>query len=146
MTMGRGAQRRHGAQSRPPRADTLMHLERILGTAPDAVALLEPDEATAAALHLADCEARLDRAHRHYAEAQGVHRHADLDHLQDHLEDLMYFNWIEDAAKREAAERVMRLERLSTRYANHGKRLAGRYLREAQSRRDRALEHYLAYC
>ena len=142
MTGGRGAQRRHGAQSRPPRADIMVHLERILGVTPDAVALLEPDEATAAALHLAECEARLDRAHRHYAEAQGVNRHADLDHLQDHLEDLMYFNWIEDAAKREAAARVMRL---STRYANHGKRLAGRYLREAQSRRDRALEHYLAY-
>ena len=141
MTGGRGAQRRHGAQSRPPREDIMVHLERILGVTPDDVALLEPDEATAAALHLAECEARLDRAHRHYAEAQGVNRHAEL----DHLEDLMHFNWIEDAAKREAAARVMRLERLSTRYANHGKRLAGRYLREAQSRRDRALEHYLAY-
>lgn len=124
----------------------MTHLERILGAPPDAVDLLEPNEIIAAALHLAECEARLDRAHRHYAEAQGVHRHADLDDLQDHLEDLMSFNWIEDAAKREAAARVMRLERLSTRYANHGKRLAGRYLREAQSRRDRALEHYLAYC
>ena len=145
MTGGRGAQRRHGAQSRPPREDIMVHLERILGVTPDDVALLEPDEATAAALHLAECEARLDRAHRHShrhnAEAQGVNRHAEL----DHLEDLMHFNWIEDAAKREAAARVMRLERLSTRYANHGKRLAGRYLREAQSRRDRALEHYLAY-
>jgi hypothetical protein len=67
----------------------MVHLERIRGVTPDAVALLEPDEATAAALHLAECEARLDRAHRYYAEAQGVHRHADLDHLQDHLEDLM---------------------------------------------------------
>ena len=71
-----------------------MHLERILGETPDPVALLEPSAATAAALHLAECEARLDRAHRHYADAQGLHRYADLDHLQDHLEDLMYFSWI----------------------------------------------------
>ena len=121
--------------------DDIAKLSRL----PNPSRMLLADEATAAALHLAECEARLDRAHRHYAEAQCAHRHADLDDLQDHLEDLMYFNWIEDAAKREAAARVMRLERLSTRYANHGKRLAGRYLREAQSRRDRALERYLAY-
>ena len=63
----------------------MTHLERILGAPPDAVDLLEPNEIIAAALHLAECEARLDRAHRHYAEAQGVHRHADLDDLQDHL-------------------------------------------------------------
>ena len=75
-----------------------------------------------------------------------MYRHAVLDHLQDHLEDLMYFNWIEGAVNREAVARVMRLERLSTRDANHGKKLAERYLREAQSRRDRALEHYLLQC
>ena len=40
----------------------------------------------------------------------------------------------------------MRLERFSKDYANHGKRLAGRYLREAQSARDRALEHHLSQC
>jgi hypothetical protein len=146
MTEGRDAQRRHGARSRPPRADITLHLEHILGATPGAAELLEPNETIAVAFHLAECETRLDRAHRHYAEAQGVHRHAVLDHPQDHLEDFMYFDWAEDPARREAAARVMRLERLSTRYANHGKKLAGRYLQEAQSRRDRALEHYLSQC
>lgn len=94
MTEGRDAQRRHGARSRPPRADITLHLQHILGATPGAAELLEPSAATAAALHLAECEACLDPAHQHYADAQGVHRHADLDHLQDHLEDLMYFNWI----------------------------------------------------
>lgn len=145
MTEGRGALRRHGAQARPPRRDVEWHLERILGSPPTARELLSPSGALAAALHLADCEARLDRAHQHYAEAQGKHRQADLDSLQEGLEDLMYFSWIEDDAKREAAARIMQLECLSTRYANHGKKLAGRYLREAQSRRDRALENYLTY-
>ena len=146
MTEGRDGQRRHGARSRPPRADITLRLEHILGATSGAAELLEPNETIAAALHLAECEARLDWAHRHYAEAKGMHRHAVLDHLQDYVEDLMYFNWIEDAVNREAAARVMRLERLSTRYANYGKKLAGRYLREAQSRRDRALDHYLSHC
>ena len=65
MTEGRAAQRRHGAQSRPQRADITLHLEHILGATPDAVELLEPNETIAAALHLAECEARLDRARRH---------------------------------------------------------------------------------
>ena len=85
------------------------HLERILGATPDAAELLEPSGTLAAAIHLAECEARLDRTHLHYVEAQGVYRHAVLDQLQDHLEDLMDFNWIEDAVNREAAARVMRL-------------------------------------
>ena len=97
MIEGRGAQRRHGAQARPPRVDILFHLERILGVVPDAAELLEPNETMAAALELAEREARLDRAHRHYVEAQGAHRHAELDHLQEHLEDYMYFDWVEDA-------------------------------------------------
>ena len=138
--------RRHGAQARPAEEDILLYLERILGARPRAADLLEPGRDLAAALQFAECEARLDRAHRHYVEAQGVHRHDDFDHLQENLEDLMYFDWIEDRVKREAARRIMRLEHVSKRYANHEKKLAGRYLREAQSRRDRALEYHLAYC
>ena len=53
MTEGRGAQRRQGAQSRPSRADILMHLERILGETPGAAELLEPNGTIAAAIHLA---------------------------------------------------------------------------------------------
>ena len=112
-----------------------MYLERILGARPRAAELLEPGRDLAAALKLAECEARLDRAHRH----------DDFDHLQENLEDLMYFDWIEDRAKRAAARRIMRLEHVSKRYVNHEKKLAGRYLREAQSRRDRVLEHHLSH-
>ena len=145
MIEGRDTMRRHGAQARPAEEDILLYLERILGARPRAADLLEPGRDLAAALQFAECEARLDRAHRHYVEAQGVHRHDDFDHLQENLEDLMYFDWIEDRVKREAARRIMRLEHVSKRYANHEKKLAGRYLREAQSRRDRALEYYLSH-
>ena len=144
MIEGRDTMRRHGAQARPAEEDILWHLKRILGARPRAADLLEPGRDLAAALQFAECEARLDRAHRHYAAAQDVHRLEDFDYLQEHLEDLMYFDWIEDGAKREAARRIMRLEHVSKRHANHEKKLAGRYLREAQSRRDRALEHYLS--
>ena len=113
--------RRHGAQARPAEEDILLYLERILGARPRAADFLEPGRDLAAALQLAECEARLDRAHRHYAAAQDVHRLEDFDYLQEHL------------------------EHVSKRHANHEKKLAGRYLREAQSRRDRALEHYLSH-
>ena len=136
---------RHGAQARPSHGDVYLHLERILGHRPAQFDLLEPGPELAAALHLADCEARLDRAHAHYVAVQDVHRHTDLDRLQDQLDDILDFNWIDDPLKREAAQRIMRIERSSKHYANSEKRLAGRYLREAQSKRDRALLAYMEY-
>ena len=136
---------RHGAQARPPQGDIYLHLERILDHRPAQFDLLEPGPELAAALHLADCEARLDRAHAHYVKMQAVDRHREFDHLQDQLDDMVFFKWIQDPFKREAAQRIMRLERYSTHYANYVKRLAGRYLREAQSKRDRALTEYMRY-
>jgi len=136
---------RHGAQAKPPQSHIYLHLERILGRSPTHFDLLDPHPELAAALHLADCEARLDRAHAHYVAVQEVHRCEDLDHLQDQLDDMVHFTWIDDPLKREAAQRIMRLERYSKYYANHKKRLAGRYLREAQSKRDRALVEYMKY-
>ena len=136
---------RHGAQSKPSRDDIYFHLERILGRRPTHFDLLDPQPDIAAALHLADCEARLDRAHAHYVKMQAVDRHKEFDHLQDQLDDMVFFTWIKDPFNREAAQRIMRLERYSTHYANYDKRLAGRYLREAQSKRDRALMDYLRY-
>ena len=135
--------RRHGVRAAPSSDDMGAHLTRILGRAPLPGELDAPTPRLAAALRLADCEARLDRAHAHYAAAQPRDRHGDLDHLQEILEDLLYFDWVEDGAKREAAARIMRLEHFSKFYARHDRRLAGRYFGEAQSARDRALEDYL---
>lgn len=136
---------RHGAQSRPPKPEIYRYLERILGRKPSHFELLDPQPEIAAALHLADCEARLDRAHAHYIDMQNVERLETFDVLQEQLEDLMYFKWVEDEVTREAARRIMRLEQLSKQYANDQKRLAGRYLREAQSKRDQALLEYMEY-
>lgn len=136
---------RHGAQACPPQGEIYLHLERILGRRPAQFDLLEPGPELAAAMHLADCEARLDRAHAHYVDMQDVHRHKDFDDLQEQLDDMLNFNWVDDPTKREAAQRIMRLERYSKHYANYEKRLAGRYLREAQSKRDRALLEYMKY-
>ena len=136
---------KHGAQARPTCRDVLFQLEGILGRKPSPLALLEPDPELLAALRLAECEARLDRAHAHYVEVQDLDRDAELDHIQEHLEDLLYFKWIESDTTREAARRIMQVEHLSASYARHQKRLAGQYLREAQSRRDRAFLAYLEY-
>lgn len=76
---------------------------------------------------------------------QDVDPHREFDHLQDQLDDMVFFKWTQDPFKRGAAQRIMRLERYSTHYANYEKRLAGRYLREAQSKRERALIEYIAY-
>ena len=143
MTERRWNALKHGAQARPTGRDVLFQLEGILGRKPSTLALLDPDPELLAALRLAECEARLDRAHAHYVEVQDLDRHAELDHIQEHLEDLLYFKWIEDDTTREAARRIMQVEHLSASYARHQKRLAGRYLREAQSSRDRAFLAYL---
>ena len=135
--------RRHGVRAAPHSDEVGGHLARILGRAPLPGELDAPTPRLAAALRLADCEARLDRAHAHYAAAQPRDRRRDLDHLQEILEDLLYFDWVEDGAKREAAARIMRLEHFSKFYARRDRRLAGRYFGEAQSARDRALEDYL---
>jgi hypothetical protein len=145
MSDGPANAQRHGVQARPPEAEICRHLERILGHRPMHFELLDPRPDLTAALHLADCEARLDRAHAHYVKMQDVERHKDCDHLQDQLDDMVLFNWITDPFKREAARCIMRLERYSTQHANYEKRLAGRYLREAQSKRDRALVEYMGY-
>lgn len=53
---------RHGAQAQPLQAEISRHLSRILGRRPTHFDLLDPQPDIAAALHLADCEARRDRA------------------------------------------------------------------------------------
>ena len=92
-------------------------MERILGRKPSHFELLDPQPEIAAALHLADCEARLGRAHAHYVDMQNVERLETLEAIQEQLEDLMYFKWVEDETIQEAARRIMRLEQLSKQYA-----------------------------
>ena len=62
--------RRYGVRAAPSSDDVGAHLTRILGRAPLPGELEAPTPRLAAALRLADCEARLDRAHAHYAAAQ----------------------------------------------------------------------------
>ena len=137
--------RRHGAQSRPGRGEVEAHLAKILGDAAGALDLRSLGPRELAALRLADCEARLDQAHAHYVEVQDRDREPGLDEAVDHLEDLLLFDWVADGAKWEAARRIMRLDHFSRHYAGRRKRLASRYLREAQSRRDKALEEFLGH-
>ena len=121
------------------------HLAKILGDAAGALDLRSLVPRELAALRLADCEARLDQAHAHYVEVQDRDREPGLDEAMDHLEDLLLFDWVADGAKWEAARRIVRLYHLSRHYAGRRKRLASRYLREAQSRRDKALEEFLGH-
>jgi len=136
------ANRLHGAQSRPAGGDVAQFLAEILGRVPSSDEFLNPSRHLSAALRLADAEARLESVYRHYAEAQFQSRNAELDHMQDHLDDLLYFAKSPEI-KAEVRLRILRLERASKFYSNQAKRLAGRYLREAQSARDRALGDYL---
>ena len=92
MSEGTANAHRHGAQAQPPQAEIYRHLSRILGRRPTHFDLLDPQPDIAAALHLADCEARLDRAHGHYVKMQAVDRHKEFDHLQDQLDDMVFFN------------------------------------------------------
>ena len=129
----------------PTKAENYLYLERILGRKPNNFDVLDLQLKIAAAIHLADCEAWLDRAHAHYVDMQNVGRHETLVVIQDQLQDLISFKWLEDEITREAVRRIMRLEQLTKQYDNDQKRLAWRYLRKAQSKRDQALLEYMDF-
>ena len=119
------------------------HLSRILGRPVSGLDWLAPDPQTLAALRLADCEARLDRALEHHAAQFATQRDPEADRLSESVADLLHFDWVEDRDRREAARRVMKLDQFSVDISARRKRLASRYLREAQSARGRALAAYL---
>ena len=135
--------RKHGAQAEPPKSLVLVHLKYILGFTPEAGDLMYPTPKLSAAMHLAACEARLDQAHAHYVQAQAIHRHADLDHLMDEVEDFLYHGRTNFGEVQEAVSRILKIEKVSTYAANREKRLANRYLSEAWSKRGRALQAYI---
>ena len=135
--------RKHGAQAEPPKSLVLVHLKYILGFTPEAGDLMYPTPKLSAAMHLAACEARLDQAHAHYVEVQAIHRHADLDRLMDEVEDFLYHGRTNFGEVQETVSRILKIEKFSTLVSNREKRLANRYLSEAWSKRDRALQAYL---
>lgn len=135
----------HGAQSQPGREEVVAHLSAILG---GARGLGDTDlecPRGLAALQLAVCEARLDRAQAHYLSVLPEERDAECDHMMEHVEDVLYFSGAGAELEREATRRLRGLDRLSHDTVARRKRLAGRYLREAQAERGRALEAYLEF-
>ena len=94
-------------------------------------------------MHLAASEARLDQAHAHYVKVQDKRRDEKFDNLMDGVEDLLYFARLNFDEVQEALSRILKLEKFSSFAANREKKLANRYLREAWSKRGRALEAYL---
>ena len=121
----------------------MAHLARILDRPVSGLDRLARDPQTLAALRLADCEARLDRALEHHAAQFATKRDPEADRLSESVADLLHFDWVEDRDRRDAARRVMKLDQFSENISARRKRLASRYLREAQSARDRALAAYL---
>ena len=78
-----------------------------------------------------------------FCEAQAIHRHADLDHLMDDVEDFLYHGRTNFGEVQETVSRILKIEKFSTLVSNREKKLANRYLSEAWSKRGRALQAYL---
>ena len=79
----------------------------------------------------------------HYVQAQSRDRDPNFDQLMESAEDFLYFGGPNARQVREAMDRILKLEGLSTFSANHEKRLANRYLREAWSKRNSALRDFV---
>lgn len=137
--------RRHGSQSAPDKSLLLVHLKYILGDEPKSIDLQFPTPRLEAAVQLAACEARLDRAHPHYVRTQEVHRNKKIDHLIEGMEDLLYFAKLDGKDIHATLSRITKLESLSTFVSNRNKHLANRYLRESHAQRRRALQVYIKY-
>ena len=118
----------HGAQSRPSEAEILAHLEVILGEGASDMRLDPSDPVTFAALELADREARLDAAQAAYVAAQTLERDGEWDAMIGSIEDVLCEVYLDARDLREGRARL----------------LAGRYLREAESKRHAALVVFLA--
>ena len=103
MTERRGNALRQGAQAWPPRREVLHQLECILGREPTSLELLDSQLELLAALRFAECEARREKAHARCVAVQDLHRHAELDDVQEQLNDLLSFKWIEDDTTRKGS-------------------------------------------
>ena len=140
--------RRHGVLSEPDPERVNDILTNILGDAPSGGTFTGAEALTGrelAALALADSEARLDAAHAHYVACQPEGVDPDMRKLSDMLEDFLYMEDMLDETKREAIRRTFRVERFDKRARVSRQRLALRYLKEARTRRDRALSAFLSH-
>lgn len=145
---------RHGVLAEPDPGRVHELLGHILGDTQGGGALTDsPDALTGraltarelAALALADSEARLDAAYAHYVACQPKGVDPDMADCVNVLEEFLHMDDMLDEDKREAIRRIFRVERFDARARASRQRLALRYLKEAQARRDRALSAFLAY-
>ena len=121
------------------------HFRDLTGRRLEEICDADWDGSTRAALALATREAHLDRAHAHHVSCQTTEIDPDTLTIIGLLEDLILYN--EDIAsdtKREAIRRMFRVEKFDAANVVSRKRLALRYLAEAQSKRDSALRVFVA--
>lgn len=88
-------------------------------------------------------EAHLDRAHAHHVSCQATEIDPDMLKMVGLLEDLLYCDDFLSDTKREAIRRTFRVEKFDVAHVVSRKRLALRYLAEAQSKRDSALRVFV---
>ena len=145
---------RHGVLAEPDPGRVRELLGHILGDnqggetltdSPDALMGRALTGRELAALALADSEARLDAAHAHYISCQPEGVDPDMAKCVNVLEDFLHMDDMLDEDKREAIRSIFRVERFDARARASRQRLALRYLKEAQAKRDRALSAFLAY-
>ena len=120
------------------------HFRDLTGRRLEEIGDADWDGATRAALELATREAHLDRAQAHHVSCQATEIDPDTLAMIDQLEDLLYCDDTLSDTKREAIRRAFRVEKFDVANVVSRKRLALRYLAEAQSKRDRALRVFVA--
>ena len=120
------------------------HFRGLTGRRLEEIGDADWDGATRAALELATREAHLDRAHAHHVSCQATEIDPDTLAMIDQLEDLLYCDDTLSDTKREAIRRAFRVEKFDVAHVVSRKRLALRYLAEAQSKRDSALRVFVA--
>ena len=135
----------HGVLAALDEAAVGAHFRGLTGRRLEEICDADLDGATRAALELATREAHLDRAHAHHVSCQTTEIDPDMLRLIGALEDLILYNDdIASDTKREAIRRAFRVEKFDAAHVVGRKRLALRYLAEAQSKRDSALRVFLA--
>ena len=120
------------------------HFPGLTGRRLEKICDADRDGATRAALELATREAHLDRAYAHHGSCQTTEIDPDTLTMIGLLEDLLYYDDTLSDTKREAIRRAFRVEKFDVAHVVSRKRLALRYLAEAQSKRDRALRVFMA--
>ena len=120
------------------------HFRGLTGRRLEEIGDADWDGATRAALELATREAHLDRAHAHHVSCQTTEIDPDTLTMIGLLEDLLYCDDTLGCTKREAIRGAFRVEKFEVANVLSRKRLALRYLAEAQSKRDSALRVFVA--